>query len=109
MDLQVTVVIDEAQLPEFVHKLTDRRPGRRPCDRRMRFCRRPPWARNTFGSKANFDFFPMAEFPVAPPEPHEHYGAVFEQGMSSSGISSGCPWGAPSHREPHLGQMIDQV
>ena len=28
MDLQVTVVIDEAQLPEFVHKLTDTRPGR---------------------------------------------------------------------------------
>lgn len=28
MDLQMTVVIDEAPLPEFVHKLTDTRPGR---------------------------------------------------------------------------------
>jgi len=26
MDFQVTVVIDEAQLPELVHKLTDARP-----------------------------------------------------------------------------------
>src|SRR5258708_22619155 len=28
MDLQLTIVIDQAELSEFVHKLTDTRPGR---------------------------------------------------------------------------------